>query len=146
MPLVTATLQTQLQDVFTNFGSDIPSCASKWADAIATYFTPVVPPSTMVAAAKATLTAQLAAAFAQPFAPPAMDLACTAFALTVAGGMALAFVAVPPPAPIGWATLLAEPYPISAAEAAQKIATALDARARTGTATPSVGGSPVPWS
>jgi hypothetical protein len=146
MSLVKSTLKTELVDTFTDFGADIPSCAAKWADAIAAYFSPVVPPSANVAAAKGTLQTQLAAAFALPSAATAMDAAFTAFALTVGGGMAPTFVAVPPPLPVGWALLFAEPYPASADAAAEKISTVLDAWARTGTATPSIGGSPSPWS
>lgn len=146
MPLVAANLQSALQSTFTNHGATIADCSSLWASAIGAYFTPVAPPSTTVAAAQAILQTQLAAAFALPAAADAMDTACTAFAATVGAGMAPTFVAVPPPAPVNWSALFAEPYPETAAEAAQKIATRLDTWARTGTATPSVGGSPIPWS
>jgi len=146
VPLVVSTLQSALQSTFEHPGATIADCSSLWVSAIGSYFTPVAPPSTTVAAAQATLQTQLAAAFALPSAASAMDAACTAFAATVGAGMAPTFVAVPPPAPVNWAALFAEPYPETAAEAAQKIATALDAWARTGTATPSAGGSPIPWS
>jgi hypothetical protein len=146
MPLVKSTLKAALLDTFTNFGPTIPECAAKWADAIAAYFSPVVPSSTSVAAAKATLQSSLAAAFALPSAATAMDTACTAFAVTVGAGMAPTFVAVPPPLQVGWALLFAEPYPASADAAAEKIATTIDTWARTGTAMPSIGGSPSPWS
>lgn len=146
MPLVVATLQSSLESTFTNYGSTIADCASIWANAIASYFAPVVPPSTTVAAAKTTLQAQLTAAFGLPSAASAMDAACAAFAATVGAGMAPTFVAVPPPLPVNWAALFAEPYPDTAEQAAQKIAARIDAWARTGTATPSLGGSPTPWS
>lgn len=145
MPLATATLQSALQSTFSSPGATIADCSSLWANAIGTYFAPVAPPSLTVAAAQATLQTQLAAAFALPAAASAMDAACTAFAATVGAGMLPAFVAVPPPAPVNWLALFAEPYPTTHAEAAQKISSALDTWARTGTATPSLGGSPIPW-
>lgn len=146
MPLIVSALQTSLTSTFSEPGATIADCAAKWANAIGSYFAPVVPPSTTIAAAQATLQAQLAAAFAQPSAAAAMDAACTAFAVTMGAGMAPAFVAVPPPDPVNWAALFSEPYPDTAAQAAQKITARLDSWARTGTATPSIGGSLVPWS
>jgi hypothetical protein len=75
-----------------------------------------------------------------------MDAAMTAFAATVGAGMAPAFVAVPPPAPVNFALLFAEPYPATAAEFGQRVGSAIDVWMRTGTATPAIGGAPIPWS
>jgi hypothetical protein len=145
MTLVVGGLESDLANLATNFGATIADCAALWADAIGSYFASVTPPSTSVVAAQATLQGQLAAAFAQPSAAEAMDAACQTFAVTVAVGMAPTFVAIAPVDPVNWAALFAEPYPSTAEEAAQRIAARLDVWARTGTATPSIGGSPVPW-
>jgi hypothetical protein len=67
------------------------------------------------------------------------------FAATVGGGMA-GFVAVPPPAPVGFGDQFAQPHPATHAEAASAITTIVDAWMRTGTATPTAGGPPVNWS
>jgi hypothetical protein len=75
-----------------------------------------------------------------------MDAAFQAFGAAVGLGMAPAFVAVPPPAPVGFASLFAKPYQTSAAAAAAHLTPAIDAWMRTGTATPAIGGSPIPWS
>lgn len=146
MPLVAANFSSALQSLSESPGATIADCAQLWANAFQAYAAPVAPPSVAVVAAGAVLNGQLAAAFALPNAAAAMDAACTAFALTIGAGMAPAFIAVPPPAPVGWAQLFAEPYPSTAAQAAQKISAAVDAWMRTGTATPSLGGSPIPWS
>jgi hypothetical protein len=146
MPLNQSGFKDAFEALCSSPGATVADCAGLWAEAFVTYFAAVTPPSATVSAAGVALQGQLAAAFATPNAIPAMDLACTAFALAVGSGMAPAFVAVPPPAPFGWALVLAPPYATSHAEAAQRVATALDTWARTGTATPSVGGSPVPWS
>ena len=146
MPLVRSTLETALRSLSESPGETIADCAKLWADALGDYFAAVVPPSTTAAAAKATLQTALAGAFAAPAAAPLMDTAMTAFAGALGAGMAPAFVAVPPPAPVGWALLFSPPYPNTAASAASKIASRIETWARTGTATPSAGGSPTPWS
>lgn len=135
MPLVSADLEAALEDLMTNPGATAPACAALWAAAFGSYAAGVVPPSTTVAAAQATLQSALAAPFATPSAPAAMDLAFTAAAATIGTGMAPAFTAVPPPTPIGWLTLLALPYPTTAAAAAAEIAAAIHAWMLTGTAT-----------
>lgn len=146
MPLIAANLQNALQSLSENPGATIADCAQLWANAVQSYASTVAPPSTTIAAAGATLTAQLTAAFGQPAAAPAMDAAFTAFALTLGAGMLPAFVAVPPPAPVGFALLFAEPYPPTAAAFGQKMASRIDTWMRTGTATPVPVGSPLPWS
>jgi hypothetical protein len=74
-----------------------------------------------------------------------METAFATFATALATGMAPAFVAVPPPAPIGFATLFAKPYPTTHAAAAQAVSDAIDVWMKTGTATPAAGGSPQNW-
>lgn len=145
MPLSASTLESQLRDTFEHHGETIADCAARWANAISSYFATVTPPSSTQAPARAALQAQLATAFALPSAIPAMTAALSAYTAALGVGMAPAFVAVPPPTPFTWATLLAPPYPETAAEAARKIASALDVWARTGKATPGSGGSPAPW-
>lgn len=146
MPLLPTTLKQQLQALSEHPGSTIADCAKQWSDAVQAYAVGIVPPSTTVAVAAGALQGQLTSAFATLAAAPLMDQAFTAFALAVGGGMAPAFVAVPPPAPLGFATLFAEPYPSTAEAFAERMGTAIDLWMRTGTATPSIGGSPVPWS
>jgi hypothetical protein len=63
-----------------------------------------------------------------------VDAAFAAFAATVGLGMAPAFVAVPPAAPLGVAVLLTAPQPTHAAAAAL-FATTIDSWFRTGSAT-----------
>ena len=64
---------------------------------------------------------------------------------TVGGGMAPAFVATPPPGPVGFAGLFSLPYPSTHSAAATGVRDAIDTWAKTGSATPSGGGSPVNW-
>lgn len=146
MPLIAATLQTDLADLAASPGATYAECAEAWASAIGSYASSVVPASTTVAAAQSALTGLLLAAFQTTNAAPLMESAFTAFALTVGGGMAPAFVAVPPPAPVGFATKFTGPNPTTHAEAGQSLGTLIDTWMRTGTATPSAGGPSVPWS
>lgn len=61
--------------------------------------------------------------------------------------MAPTFTGVPPISPIGWASLLAQPYSGTPAEAAAKIAAAIHAWLTTGTATlVAPPNTLVPWS
>lgn len=146
MPLVASALQASLTQLATHPGASVADCAQAWADAVRDYAATVVPPSTAVAAAGLTLASQLTSAFAlRPSAASAMDVAFTAFAATLGAGMAPAFVAVPPPAPVGFASLFAKPFQATSAAAASHVATVLDTWMRTGTATPAAGGGPSPW-
>lgn len=147
MPLVVATLQSAMQNLMTNHGATAAACAASWASAFGSYAASVVPASTTVSAAQATLQSALAAAFGSPSAAAAMDSAFQAAALTIGTGMAPTFTAVPPPSPIGWATVLAAPYEATAAGAATKVATAIHAWMLTGTATlVAPPNTLVPWS
>jgi hypothetical protein len=75
-----------------------------------------------------------------------METAFASFASTVGTGMAPAFIATPPPGAVGFAAQFAGPYPETHADAGDQIGSLIDTWMRTGTAVPSGGGSPVPWS
>ena len=143
MPLG-ATLSSDIQDAISAPGETASDCAATWASLLGSYFAGVVPASTTVTTAQTALQASLASAFAA--APGAglalLETAFTTFAAAVGLGMAPAFVAVPPPAPVGFSSLGATD---DAGEAASSIASLISTWAQTGTATPSAGGSPVPW-
>jgi hypothetical protein len=133
MPLNLPSLQSALEDLFSNPPPAAADCAQAWADAVEAYFSGVVPPSTTVSAAAGVMTGALQTAFEAPNAAPAVDGAFTAFATTVAGGMLPAFTGVPPAAPLAISTLLAAPQPTHAAAAAA-FSALIDTWARTGTA------------
>lgn len=143
MPLNVSQLSSDLEEVAKNPGATIPECAHAWADAIKNYAAALVPPSTTVSAAAATLEGALAGAFAS-VAAPAMELAFTAFGLMLASGMLPAFVGAPPAGPVGFAALFAT-FPPTHQAAAAGVAAAIDAWMKRGAATPALGGSPVPW-
>lgn len=146
MPLDAPGLEADLEELFAEPPATVAECADAWAAAVGAYASGVVPASATVAAAQAALAGALLSAFQTPAAAAPMEAAFTAFATTVGAGMAPAFVATPPPSPVGIATLSAPPHPETHAAAANKYATAIDVWMKTGTATPSVGGAPVPWS
>jgi hypothetical protein len=145
MPLDTTELFDGLLDVAANPGPDIPTCAQQWADAVEAYATAIVPASTTVSTAASALKSDLEVAFAVPLgAAPLMETAFATFATTVGTGMAPAFTATPPPGPVGFATQFAL-FPATHALAATALTNLIDAWAKTGTATPSGGGSPQNW-
>src|SRR5690606_31078956 len=96
-------LQSELESLFSEPPDTVAACAQAWADAVGSYASGVVPASTSVAAAAATLAGALASAFETEDASVPMDTAFQAFAVTVGTGMAPAFVAAPPPSPVGFA-------------------------------------------
>jgi hypothetical protein len=105
-------LRADLLTLFQSPPASIALCATDWADAIGAYAADVVPISTIVAAAQATLETATAAAFALPYpgSATALDAAYIAFAATVFGGM----VAPAPPnaapaGPPGWVAQLLIP-------------------------------------
>lgn len=134
MPVNPASLQSALESLFAEPPLLVGECADAWGQALQGYAAGVVPPSTTVAAAASTLAAALAAAFATPVAAPPIDAAFTAFAAAVGAGMAPAFAPIPPPAPLGIASLLASSPPTHAAAAAS-FASLIDAWFHTGSAT-----------
>jgi hypothetical protein len=145
MPVNPTALASRLAGNFANPGSSFADCAQQWADAMVEYAAPVAPPSTTVVAAGQALRSALAAAFAVPGgALPLTDQAFTAFAASLATGMAPAFVGAPPPTPVGFASLAGTLSPTHAA-AAGNIAGKIHAWFVKGTATPP-SGPPIFWS
>jgi hypothetical protein len=153
MPLNAASLQSSLESLFAappsgggSVAGSRAACAQAWADAINGYAASIVPASTTLAAAVAALSSSLASAFAAPSAAAPFDAAFAACAVTVAAGMLPLFTGVPPPAPLGIASLLAGTQPTHAAAAAA-FASLIDTWFRTGTgvlvAPPN---TVVPWS
>ena len=118
MPLSPSGLQSDLETLFSEAPQTAMGCAQAWADAMGSYAAGVVPPSTTVSAASSALVAPLQAAFSSAAAAPGFDAAMLAFATSVAGGMAPTFTGVPPPAPLGIATMLVTMRDTHAAAAA----------------------------
>lgn len=145
MPLNQAGLQSALQELAEGPGATTAACAQAWAEAIRDYTAGIIPPSTTLAAAATVLQASFAVAFSAPSAAAGMEAALTTFGATLGGGMAPGFVAVPPAAPVGLASLFVEPYPSTHADAALAVANAIDTWMRTGTAAATGGGAPAPW-
>ncbi len=144
MALVVANLSSDLESLFSDPPGSVAECADAWASAVGSFASSIVPASTTVTAAQATLSGALASAFASPSAAAPMESAFAAFAITVGSGMT-GFVPTPPPAPVGFA-LQGTATPSTHADAAAQWASRIDLWLKTGTATPSGGGSPVPWS
>lgn len=145
MSLNLAGLKSQLAENFASPGATAAACGQQWGDAMSAYASGIVPASTTVSAAAATLSTALTAAFATGSAIALMDTAFLAFAVTVGAGMAPAFVATPPAAPPSFGVVFAVLYPTHAL-AADAIGALIDVWMKTGTATPSGGGAPVLWS
>ncbi len=133
MPLSADVLAKALEQVFVAPPETAPACAQAWADAVETYASSIVPPSTTVSAAAASLSAALTAAFLAPAAVPAMEAAFAAFVVALGGGMA-GFTPVPPAGPVGFAQLF-QAAPQTHADAAAGIADAIHTWMTTGTAT-----------
>jgi hypothetical protein len=133
MPLNSAALAQALLDL----GDPETSAAAgqAWANAMGEYAAEVVPPSTSAAAATSTLAG----------AAPLMEVAFLAFGATLGLGMAPAFLAVPPAAPVGFAAFLAVSRD-SREAAMQELAGLIDTWMRTGTANTVPPTTPVPWS
>jgi len=142
MPLDTSALGSALGDLFESppdgdgdQAAGRNACARAWADAMKGYAAGVIPASTTVSGAAAALKSALVGAFGSADGAGAMEQAFAAFAGAVAGGMpAGGWAGVPPPAPVGFAALLATMQP-SRGAAAAAWATKIDTWMRTGTAT-----------
>jgi hypothetical protein len=146
MPLDPSGLQSALESVFAEPPATAVECAQAWADAVQAYASGIVPASTTVAAAAATMVGALQSAFGSPSAAAPFDAAFLAFATTVAAGQLPTFTGVPPPAPLGVASLLALTQPTHAAAAAA-FATLIDTWMKTGTAVlVAPPNTVVPWS
>lgn len=121
--------------------------AGKWSDAMESYSTNIIPTSTTVTSAANALEVELMAIFIlHTEASSEMELAFANFANTIATGMLPAYVGTPPPGSVGFYNLFNMDFPDTWAEGAQRFATAIDNWMKTGTATPSGGGSPINWS
>lgn len=144
MPLASSKLQSGILGVCSSPADTAAGCAQQWAQAMGDYAAGIVPPSTTVPVAQSALASALAGAFVTPFAAPLMEAAFAAFAASVGGGQ-IGFVPVPPPRPVGFAALLAVIAPTHA-DAASAVTALVDSWMRSGSSTPLVGGSPVPWS
>lgn len=145
MPLVKATLKSQLLQLFKSPPDSAAACAQAWGNAVQAYATAVVPTSATVVTAATALKASLLSAFESQNGIAAMTTAFTTFATQVGSGMSPAFVAVPPPVPLGVAAQVTQ-LTDSHNDAAENWATLIDDWMKTGTATSSAGGSPVNWS
>lgn len=159
MALVKATLEAELLDFFAappvvmagsnvDYTASRSACAQKWADAMQKYLSSagsvLTPASTTITTALATFKTSLASAFATTGAAAAVDTAFVALATSLGTGMAPAFVATPPAGNPGFASNITT-NEASHALAAASWAARIDAWLRTGTATPTGGGSAVPW-
>jgi hypothetical protein len=119
-----------------NYPPTAAGCATEWAAAVEAWASSIVPPSTTIAAARATLEGAILAAFQSPAVAPALDAAFAAFAVTVAAGMLPLNTGVPPPGPVGFAALLATvPAPSTRQAGVDLIANAIHAWGGTGSAT-----------
>lgn len=134
--------KTTLGNLFANPVGDEASARSSWKSAIQTLTAAVVPASTTVAAAAATFETAITGFNAPSAAQASLEAALVTFAATVGTGMAPAFVATPPVAPVG----LSFPTEDNAQDAADAIIDTINTWLKTGTAVPSGGGPPVNWS
>lgn len=147
MPLDSSGLASAIQSICENPPNGPAAAGQAWADAVGSYASGVVPPSTTVSAAKATLAGALGTAFSSPAAAPGMELAFAAFGATVAGGMLPTFTGTPPAGPVGFASQFAGPKPPDRASAAAAIAGLIDAWMKTGSATlVAPPNTVIPWS
>ncbi len=133
---------------FVAFPKDDPETAQKWSEAIAAYAAGIIPPSTTVAAAQAAMQGAMTGMSLSGAAIVIFPLAFTTFALTLAGGMAPAFTAIPPPVPIIFASVFVSGMAgAPASEIVSQMASIIDLWFRTGTAAPNPPGTVfVPWS
>jgi len=139
-------LEADLASLAASGFGDTASAAQAWADAVESYAAAIIPASTTVSTAAATLKGALQTAFDSGAAAGGMETAFASFASTVGTGMAPSFTATPPPGEVGFASQFAGTHPETHAAAGAQVASLIDAWMKTGTATPSAGGSPVNWS
>lgn len=134
--------KTTLGSLFSNPASTETAARAEWKSAIQTLAAAVVPASTTVASAATTLETAIIGFNATDAALGSLEAALVTFAATVGTGMAPAFTATPPVAPVG----LSFPTEDDAQDAADAIIDTLNTWLKTGTAVPSGGGPPVNWS
>jgi hypothetical protein len=149
-----AQLETDFRDSVFPTASIVPATvAGLWQAAADSYAAGIVPPSTTVAAAGATLAATLTSVFASGGDPAskaaAMEAALLSWATAIGLGMLPAFTATPPPGVIGFAAEFAKPpnqWAATYAAAATLWAGLIDAWMKTGLATLNVPpNTVVPW-
>ena len=149
MPLDTATLKTDLEALFATPSIVATTLATQWSDAFEAWAGTVTPVTSAATAAAATLNTALIPIFATVGVPAtklaAMDTAFAAFANAIGLGMAPAFTPVSPPLTPGFVAEAAPPFPTTHLAASIKWGDFYDTWFKTGEATPSGGGSPVPW-
>jgi hypothetical protein len=137
MPLAPSAFESAIA-ALTGAGSPASkaAAATAWGNAVGAMFAGVLPASTAVAAATATLKTAIESAFGNTVAATtaaALESAFAAFATTVAAGMLPLYTGTPPAGPVGFAGLLTTDQP-SLDDAAAAWADALDTWAQTGTA------------
>jgi hypothetical protein len=133
--------------------SENEEIASAWATAIGDYASgiisaPLVPGTAeaAMAALEASLIGTLPLGLTPPYAANVFDAPMVTFGTTIAAGMAPTFIGVPPLAPFSM-TVFPPGITYPDAESAKSaIGALIYAWFFSGTATPSVGGSPIPWS
>lgn len=146
MPLNGPGMKSALQSGFSAGYTSYAAAGNGWGNAVQTGTASIVPPSTTVAAAVATLKTALTSAFAAPNSIPAMTTAFTAFATTVAAGMLPTYTGVPPAAPINFASVFGSTY-TNHSDPAQAISDLIVNWLKTGTATlVAPPNTVIPWS
>ncbi len=150
MPVDKETLKTEIRKLndkdfesFVGFPASYLEAGEAWANVMFLYGSKVVPPSLTVNEAKQAFKATL---LSIPNPIIGLPVAVTAFNATLAGGMAPAFIGTPPTTSVNIINAtIAGSAGASGEVVADLIATAIDTNFRTGIATPSGGGSPIPW-
>lgn len=154
MPLLLPTLEVELSKLmdaddpaFVGFPDNVNDVAENWSNAIFNYASAVIPASSTASAAKSAMKSLLLGAGSPGTFFSIFESSFTAFAGSLAGGMA-GFISVPPPLPIVLqAPMLAIPLEESFNPSRiTTMASIIDLWFRTGTATPSGGGATSPWS
>lgn len=161
MPLLASVLETELRKFmdpqyagFQGWPTNDVDTATAWANAIDTYTgggLAVTPPSASGAVAKTGLQTGLLGMSAPGAALAIFDVAMLAYATALGLGMAPAFVATPPVAPLTItpptiATIIASGLAgASSSQQAAVLATWIDTWFKTATAVPAAGGPPVTW-
>lgn len=131
---------------FRGFPQTHAEAAVKWANVAETLLAGVVPASTTVTAARATFLSIMAPLSSNGGGLLLLQNAFMGYATTLAGGMTGAgFVGTPPLTPPLISTIFAGNGKEAAAVYANNLATMLVTWAKTGTATPLSGGSPINW-
>lgn len=142
MPLDASGLGGDIADWVNNPDPTVAGCAGQLAGAVVTYAAGVVPATGAGVGAAIALATGVQAAFemtSSAASASALETAFSTFATAIAVGMA-GFVAVPPPAPLGFASLMSVNQ-VSKSAAASSWASAIDTWFRTGTAAPAPPGT-----